>query len=65
LISKSRRKKKETHASRLGAEVTSTTPIEKLAPEKACDHWGGEGKADCIFDVLATGDLEMAMVGAY
>jgi hypothetical protein len=27
-------------------------------------HWG-EGKDDCVFDVLTTGDLEMAMVGAY
>jgi cysteine-rich repeat protein len=36
----------------------------ELAAEKACEHWG-EGKDDCMFDVLATGDLEMAMMGAY
>jgi hypothetical protein len=37
---------------------------EKLATEKACAHWG-EGKDDCVFDVMTTGDLEMAVVGAY
>jgi hypothetical protein len=42
----------------------SESPIEELAAEQACARWG-EGKADCIFDVLATGNLEMAMVGAY
>jgi hypothetical protein len=36
----------------------------ELAAEKACAHWG-DGKADCVFDVLATGDLEMAEAGAY
>jgi cysteine-rich repeat protein len=36
----------------------------ELAAEKACAHWG-EGKDDCVFDVLTTGDLEMALVGAY
>jgi hypothetical protein len=25
----------------------------------------GRGKDDCVFDVLTTGDLEMAVVGAY
>jgi hypothetical protein len=34
------------------------------AAEKACAHWG-DGKDDCVFDVLTTGDLEMAVVGAY
>jgi hypothetical protein len=38
--------------------------IDELKAEKACEHWG-EGKEDCVFDVLTTGDLEMAMVGAY
>jgi hypothetical protein len=38
--------------------------IDTLAAEKACAHWG-EGKADCVFDVLTTDDLEMAVVGAY
>jgi hypothetical protein len=38
--------------------------IEVLAAEEACAHWG-EGKDDCIFDVLATGDLEMAAAGVY
>jgi hypothetical protein len=38
--------------------------VDELAAEKACVHWG-EGKDDCVFDVLMTGDLEMAMVSAY
>jgi hypothetical protein len=42
----------------------SESPVDELAAEKACEHWG-EGKDDCVFDVLTTGDLEMAMVGAY
>jgi hypothetical protein len=37
---------------------------DALAAEKACAHWG-DGKDDCVFDVLTTGDLEMAVVGAY
>jgi hypothetical protein len=38
--------------------------VDERAAEKACEHWG-EGKDDCVFDVLTTGDLEMAVVGAY
>jgi hypothetical protein len=38
--------------------------ITQLAAEKACAHWG-QGKDDCVFDVLATGDLEMAEAGEY
>jgi hypothetical protein len=38
--------------------------VDELTAEKVCEHWG-EGKDDCVFDVLTTGDLEMAMVGAY
>ncbi len=38
--------------------------VDALAAEKACAHWG-EGKDDCVFDVLTTDDLEMAVVGAY
>jgi hypothetical protein len=38
--------------------------VDELAAEKACEHWG-EGKDDCVFDVLTTGDLDMAVVGAY
>jgi len=37
---------------------------DQLAAEEACAHWGA-GKDDCIFDVLATGDLEMADAGTY
>jgi hypothetical protein len=42
----------------------SESSVDELAAEKACEHWGA-GKDDCVFDVLTTGDLEMAMVGAY
>jgi hypothetical protein len=39
--------------------------VDALVVEKACAHWG-EGKDDCVFDVLTTDDLEiMAVVGAY
>jgi hypothetical protein len=38
--------------------------VDELAAEKACEHWG-DGKDDCVFDVLATSDLEMATVGTY
>jgi hypothetical protein len=38
--------------------------VDELTAEKDCARWG-EGKNDCVFDVLTTGDLEMAMVGAY
>ena len=42
----------------------SESSVDELAAEKACEHWG-EGKDDCVFDVLTTGDLDMAVVGAY
>jgi hypothetical protein len=48
----------------LRRRLTESSSVDELAAEKACEHWG-EGKDDCVFDVLATGDLEMAMVGAY
>jgi cysteine-rich repeat protein len=48
-------------ASQLRRRLSS---VDELAAEQACEHWG-EGKADCVFDVLTTGDLEMAMVGFY
>jgi cysteine-rich repeat protein len=48
-------------ASQLRRRLSS---IDHLAAEKACEHWG-DGKADCVFDVLTTGDLEMAMAGTY
>jgi hypothetical protein len=42
----------------------SEASSEELAAEKACAHWG-EGKDDCVFDILATGDLDMANAGSY
>jgi hypothetical protein len=49
----------------LRRRLAETSSVDELAAEKACEHWGEQGKDDCVFDVLTTGDLEMAMVGAY
>jgi hypothetical protein len=51
-------------ASQLRRRLSETSSVDQLAAEKACERWG-EGKDDCVFDVLTTGDLEMAVVGAY
>jgi hypothetical protein len=51
-------------ASQLRRRLAETSSVDELAAENACEHWG-EGMDDCVFDVLATGDLEMAVVGAY
>jgi hypothetical protein len=50
-------------ASQLRRRLSESKEAE-LAAEKACAHWGA-GKDDCIFDVLTTGDLEMAVAGEY
>jgi hypothetical protein len=42
----------------------SESSIDELAAAEACADWG-ENKDDCIFDVLTTGDIEMAVVGSY
>jgi hypothetical protein len=51
-------------ASQLRRRLSESSSVDQLAAEKACAHWG-EGKDDCVFDVLTTGDLEMAVAGAY
>jgi cysteine-rich repeat protein len=51
-------------ASQLRRRLSERSQGAELAAEEACEHWG-EGKDDCVFDVLATGDLEMAVGGAY
>jgi hypothetical protein len=51
-------------ADHLRRRLAETSLVDEAAAEKACEHWG-DGKDDCVFDVLATGDLEMAVVGAY
>jgi hypothetical protein len=51
-------------ASQLRRRLLESSSVDQLAAEKACEHWG-EGKDNCVFDVLTTGDLEMAVVGAY
>jgi hypothetical protein len=50
--------------SMLRRRLLESSSVDELAAEKACEHWG-EGKDDCVFDVLTTGDVEMAVVGAY
>jgi hypothetical protein len=50
--------------SMLRRRLLESSPVDELAAEQACEHWE-DGKDDCVFDVLTTGDLEMAMVGAY
>jgi hypothetical protein len=50
--------------SQLRRRRLSDSSINELAAEKACEYWG-DGKNDCVFDVLTTGDIEMAVVGAY
>jgi hypothetical protein len=52
-------------ASQLRRRLLETSSVDELAAEKACEHWGEQGKDDCVFDVLTTGYLEMALVGAY
>jgi hypothetical protein len=42
----------------------SESTVDDLAAEEACAQWG-KGKEACIYDVLMTGDLGMAAVGAY
>ena len=44
---------------RLGASVA------KEAAEMACDHLDNDAKDMCVFDVIATRDLEVAKAGAY
>jgi hypothetical protein len=40
--------------------------IAREAAEKACAHWKNEEEREgCIFDVMATGDLELAVAGGY
>jgi hypothetical protein len=51
-------------ASQVRRRLLESSSIDELAAETACAHWG-EGKDACVFDVLTTGDLEMALVGAY
>jgi hypothetical protein len=53
-----------SHATSMLRRRLSESSVDQLAAEKACAHWG-KGKNDCVFDVLATGDLEMAEAGEY
>ncbi|CAB9528751.1 expressed unknown protein [Seminavis robusta] len=45
---------------RLGEE-----PISRADAERACENWDELSKDACIFDVMATGDLELALPGGY
>jgi hypothetical protein len=50
--------------STLRRRLEESSMDQLAAAEKACAHWG-KGMDDCVFDVLATGDLEMAEAGSY
>ena len=40
--------------------------ITQEAAEEACRHWKTEdAKSRCIYDVIASGDLDMAVAGSY
>lgn len=39
--------------------------ISQEAAEMACSRWSSEAKSRCIYDVMATGDLELAEAGSY
>jgi hypothetical protein len=49
--------------SQLRRRLSETSALSKAA-EIACEHWG-EGKESCVYDIMATGDLEMAQAGSY
>lgn len=50
--------------SMLRRRLLDYSSVNKLAAAKACADWG-QGKNECVFDVLATCDLKIAVVGAY
>ncbi|CAB9500898.1 expressed unknown protein [Seminavis robusta] len=39
--------------------------IAKATAERVCDHWAADEKDLCVFDVMASGDLEHAAAGAF
>ena len=39
--------------------------IAEEAAQKACSHKVGKAFENCVYDVMATGDLELALAGAY
>jgi len=45
-----------------GRRLGESIAIE--AAEKACDHWGDQ-KDQCVYDVIAANDLELAEAGAF
>lgn len=47
-----------------GRRMLRSTSISREAAEAACSH-RVEDKEDCVFDVMATGDLDMALAGAF
>lgn len=55
---------------RLPAPRTQTSrrlgeTVAMEAAEKACAHLNAQARSFCVHDVMATGDLEMAMAGAF
>jgi hypothetical protein len=47
-----------------GHRRLSDATVTHAQAEKACEHWG-TSKEDCVFDVLSTGDLDMAVEGDF
>lgn len=50
-------------------EATSVTrrlgsTIAEKAAEEACAHWG-ENKDSCVYDVMATGDIDLAQASVF
>ena len=49
-----------TTSRRLGETI-----ISQEVAEAACSHWSKDLQAHCVYDVMATGDIELAEAGAY
>jgi hypothetical protein len=49
-----------TYRRRLGE-----APVAREDAEKACSHWAKDLQVHCVYDVMATGDLELAEAGSY
>ena len=49
----------DIHRRRLGGSLA------RSAAESACSHWRAEQQNACVFDVLMTGDLDLAAAGSF
>ena len=39
--------------------------VSAAEAEKACGHWPEQERKGCVYDVMATADLELAEAGSY